>query len=54
MYLEIKYGTSKVDPKLYGPIEYVDSNYAGDFEDGKSVMGHCFFINAAIASWYHK
>lgn len=54
MHLGITYGTSEVDPKPYGLMGYANSNYAGDPEDRKSVMGHCFFINGAVASWCSK
>lgn len=54
MHLEITYGTSKIDPKPYGLMEYDDSNYAGNPKDKKSVMRHCSFINGAVASWCSK
>ena len=38
----------------FGLIGYADSNYAGDPEDRKSVMGNCFFIHGAIVSWCSK
>lgn len=38
----------------YGLIGYADSNYAGDPEDRKSVMGYCFFFNGALATWSSK
>lgn len=42
------------DPPLYGLIGYADSNFAGDPEDRKSVMGNCFFLNGAAVSWSSK
>lgn len=36
------------DSLLYGLIEYANSNFAGDLEDRKSVMGHFFFLNRAV------
>ena len=38
------------DPSPYGLVGYVDSNFAGDPEDRKSVMSYCFFLNRAIVS----
>lgn len=38
----------------FGLVGYADSNYAGDPEDRKSVIGHCFFIHGAIVSWCSK
>ena len=43
-----------VNQSTFGLIGYVDSNYAGNSEDTKSAMGHCFFIHGAIVSWYSK
>ena len=42
------------DPPSYGLIGFVDSNFAGDPEDRKSVMGYCFFLNEAVVSWCSK
>lgn len=42
------------DPPPYGLIGYADSNFAGDPEDRKSVMGYCFFFNGAVVSWSSK
>lgn len=42
------------DPPTYGLLGYVDSNFAGDSEDWKSVMGYCFFMNGAVISWSSK
>lgn len=50
---EVKAKTPAGQP-LFGLIGYADSNYVGDPEDRKSVMGHCFFINGAIVSWCSK
>lgn len=38
----------------FGLVKYVDNNYAGNPEDRKLMMGHCFFINGAIISWCSK
>lgn len=35
---------------LFRPVRYADSNYAGNPEDRKSVMGHCFFIHGVVIS----
>lgn len=40
--------------KPYGLIGYAESNYAGDPEDRKSVMGYCFYLNGAVVSWCSK
>lgn len=42
------------DPPPYGLIGFADSNFAGDPEDRKSVMGYCFFLNGAVVSWCSK
>ncbi len=42
------------DPPPYGLIGFADSNFAGDPGDCKSVMGHCFFLNGVVVSWYNK
>ena len=42
------------DPLPYGLVGYADSNFAGDPEDRKSVMGYCFFLNGAVVSWSSK
>ena len=42
------------DPSPYGLVGYADSNFAGDPEDRKSVMGYCFFLNGAVVSWSSK
>ena len=42
------------DPPLYGLIGFADSNFAGDPDDRKSVMGYCFFLNRAVVSWCSK
>ena len=38
----------------YGLVSYADSNFAGDPEDRKSVIGYCFFLNRAMVSWSSK
>ena len=38
----------------YGLVSYADSNFAGDPEDQKSVIGYCFFLNRAMVSWSSK
>lgn len=42
------------DPPPYGLIGFADSNFAGDPGDYKSVIGHYFFLNGAVVSWYSK
>ncbi len=42
------------EPPPYGLVGYVDSNFAGDPKDQKSVMGYCFFLNRAVVSWSSK
>lgn len=42
------------DPPPYDLKGYANSNFAGDPEDPKSVMGHCFFLNDAVVSWSSK
>lgn len=54
MHLEIMYGTSEVNPKPYGLMEYANSNYMSNPEDRKSVIGYCFFSNRKVASWCSK
>lgn len=44
---EDKYGSFRV-------VGYADSNYAGDLEDKKSIIGYCFFIGGAIVTWCSK
>lgn len=41
-------------PPLYGLIGYADSNFVGNPEDQKSVMGNCFFLNGAVVLWSSK
>lgn len=52
MYLSIIYGagTNEENQSLYGLVGYANNNYAGDPEDCKSVMGHCFFLNDGVVS----
>ncbi len=38
------------EPPPYGLLGYVDSNFARDPEDRKSVMGYYFFLNGAVVS----
>ena len=55
MNLGLVYGrTTARDSPPYGLIGYADSNFAGDPEDRKSVMGYCFFLNGAVVSWSSK
>lgn len=49
MQIRLTYGTGNVQ-STYGLVGYVDSKYAGDPKDRKSVMRQCFFINRAIVS----
>ncbi len=41
-------------PPPYSLIGYADSNFVGDPEDLKSVMGNCSFLNGAVVSWSSK
>ena len=54
MHLGITYEANEAKISPYGLVGYVDSNYAGNPEDCKSVMEHCFFINGAVVSWCSK
>lgn len=59
IHLELVYGqrpdgSSSTLPAPYGLVGYGDSNFAGDPEDRKSVMGYCFFLNGAVVSWSSK
>ena len=38
----------------FGMVGYIDSSYAGDFEDKKSITEYCFFLRGAIITWYSK
>lgn len=49
-----KEAKASAGPPPFGLIGYADSNYAGDPEDRKSLMGNCFFIHGAIVSWCSK
>ena len=40
--------------KPHGIVGYADSNYAGNPEDRKSIMGYCFFMNGAVVTWSSK
>lgn len=37
----------------YELVGYTDSNYTGNFENWKSIMGYCFFINWTVVSWWN-
>lgn len=59
IYRELVYGqrldgSSSTSPGPYSLVGYRDSNYAGDLEDKKSVIGYCFFLNNAIVLWSSK
>lgn len=45
---------SLTSPPLYGLIGHMNSNFAGDLEDQKSVMGYYFFLNGTVVSWSSK
>ncbi len=38
----------------YSLVGYANSNFAGDPEDRKLVMGYSFFLNGAVVSWNSK
>ncbi len=42
------------EPPPYDLVGYADSNFTGDLEDRKSVMGYCFFLNGAVVLWSSK
>ena len=46
--------SSPRDPPPFGLKSYADSNFAGNPEDRKSVMGYCFFLNGTVVSWSSK
>ena len=53
--LRLIYGQTTVRDFLpYGLIGYADSNFAGDPEDCKSVIGYWFFFNGAVVLWSNK
>ena len=63
MHLGLTYGAhpqsekkakAPASPPPFGLIGYANSNYAGDPEDRKLIMGHCFFIHGALVSWCSK
>ena len=55
MNLGLVYGQITARDSLpYGLIGYANSNFAGDPEDRKSVMGYCFFLNGAVVLWSRK
>ena len=55
MKLGLVYGQTTVRDSLpYCLIGYTNSNFAGDPEDCKSVMGYYFFLNEAVVSWSSK
>ena len=35
----------------FGIMEYIESSYAGDLEDKKSITGYYFFLEGAIVTW---
>ncbi len=42
------------DLSPYGVIGFVESNFAEDPKDRKSVMNYCFFLNGVLVSWCSK
>ena len=42
------YDLTSNNPPPYGLTGYVDSNFAGNPTDLKSVMGYYFFLNRAV------
>ncbi len=50
-YLKDKSNTlASTAPFSFSLIDYENNSYARDFEDGKSVMEYCYFINGEIVS----
>ncbi len=35
-------------------VRYMDSSYASDLEDRKSIVEYCFFLKGVIVIWYSK
>lgn len=54
IYLEIIYGVKNINFTLYKLIDSVNSNYARNPKDRKSVINYYFFTNRVIVSWYSK
>lgn len=54
IHLRITYEVSNIDLRSYKLVEYVNSNYASDLKDRKSVMGHYFFFDHIVISWCNK
>ena len=42
------------DSPAYKLIRFADSNFAGDPNDCKSMIGYCFFLKEAVVSWCIK
>lgn len=51
---ESRQGLAPRDPPPYGLIGYANSNFVGDPEDRKLVMGYYFFLNRAVVFWCSK
>lgn len=48
VYRRTSNGRSPTLPPPYGLIRYANKNFAGDPEDGKSIIKNCFFLNGAV------
>lgn len=49
--MEMKWVRLPIDSSSCGLTGYADSNFASDSEDWESVIGYCFSLNGAVASW---
>ena len=45
----LMYGRSKQDENSV--VGYVDSNFAGDLNERKSISGYLFMVNGCLISW---
>lgn len=58
--LDIEWGNNFAGYQLggrYGElriVKYANSNYAGNLEDKKSIIGYYFFLGGAIVTWCSK
>jgi len=50
----LNYGITYFCNSSLRPFEYVDSDYAGDVDEWKSIEGHMFFVGDRLVSWASK